>query len=357
MAESSDDTEKTEEPTQRRISEAVKKGQVSFSREVTNFLMLLVLTLNIVWFAPYYMSEMTFNLSKFINSAHNINTDLGNLTSLTKETLSDLAILMILPIIATVAAAILSSLLQNGVVLSTESITPKLEKISLFKGIKRLFSLRSFMEFIKGLVKLSIVVSVCYLAVKSELIRLEELVSYEIMDILDVLITLSFKVAAGAAGVMAIIAFLDFLYQKFEYIKSLKMSKQEIKEEYKQSEGDPQIKSKLRQIRMERAQKRMMSAVPNADVIIRNPTHFAIALKYDQKEMPAPIVLAVGKDNIALKIIEVAKDNKVPTVTNKPLARALYESSEIDQEIPLEHYQAVAEVIGYIYKLKGKSRG
>jgi flagellar biosynthetic protein FlhB len=302
------------------------------------------------------MRQAVISLRRFIERAHDFRLDDGNIIAIFTETVADVAVIMMLPILAMVVVALASSFFQNGVVISAESIQPKLEKISVFKGIKRLFSVRSLVEFIKGILKISIVGFSAYVAVADDLSNLEDLVNSSIPDIVDLISELALKMVIGACAIMGVIAFLDLMYQKFEYIKSMKMSKQEIKDEYKQSEGDPHIKAKLRQIRMERAQNRMMQAVPDADVVIRNPTHFAIALKYDDKTMPAPMVLAMGQDHVALKIIEVAEESDVVVVTNKPLARALFDSSEIDQEIPLEHYKAVAEVIGYVYRLKGKSK-
>lgn len=355
MAEGDQDSsEKTEEPTQKRIQEAVKKGQVSFSREVSNFLMLVVLALNIIWFAPFYMRHAVIYLSRFIGSPHDIPLNVGSLQNLMAETISDIGVFMLLPIMATIVAALLSSFLQNGIVISGESMIPKLEKISVFKGVKRLFSMRSLIEFIKGIIKISIVGIVSYLVVASEFRKLEGLIFHDIAGIVSLLASMAFKMVIGACAVMFVIAVLDFLYQKFEYIKSLKMSKQELKEEFKQSEGDPQIKAKLKQIRQERAKKRMMQAVPDADVIIRNPEHYAVALKYDEAVMDAPVIIAMGMDKVALKIIEIAEENKIITVRNPPLARALYDTGKIDEEIPLEHYKAVAEVIGFVYRTKSK---
>ncbi len=350
----SNDNEKTEEPTQKRLQDAVKKGQVAFSRETTSFLIFLVLALNIIWFSPQYMKLTTQKLAAFIQTPHDMRLDQASFTELFGVTLGEIGLVFSIPIIATIIAAFASSFLQNGIVISTESITPKLEKISVFKGLKRLFSTRSVVEFIKGLIKISLIATASYLVVKPEIARFANMVTYPVNDIIAVISTLSIKIVIIATLIMFVIAMADTLYQRFEYVKSLKMTKQEIKEEFKQSEGDPQIKAKLRQIRMERAQKRMMTAVPNADVVIRNPTHFAIALEYDREKMAAPMVTALGQDNIALKIIEVAEEHDVPVVTNKPLARALYDACEIDASIPLEHYQAVAEVIGYIYKLKNQ---
>lgn len=348
------DQEKTEEPTQRRIQEAVKKGQVATSREVANFFMFVVLALNIVWFAPFYARLAVFDLARFIHSPHDLSLDFNNLHAVTIETVLDVAFIMLLPIMATVVAALAANFLQNGLVISGEPIVPKLEKISLLKGVKRLFSMRSLVEFIKGLVKITIVGALAYLVVASEISRLAEAISYSVKDVISLLSSLAFRMVLAATAVMFIIALLDFAYQRYEYLKNLRMTRQELKDEFKQAEGDPKIKAKLKQIRMERAQKRMMAAVPDADVVIRNPTHYAVALKYDQMTMQAPMVVAMGQEKVALRIIEVAEDNAVPVVMNRPLARALYETAELDEEIPLEHYQAVAEVISYVYKLKTK---
>jgi len=356
VAEDQDESEKTEEPTQKRIQDAAKKGQVAFSREVSSFLMLFVLALNIVWFAPYYTKETVFSFAKFLHSPHDIRIDDQTFLILTEETIFSFLSIMSLPILAAVFVALFSGLAQNGLIISAETIMPKLEKISPLKGLKRLFSMKSFVEFIKGLIKISLIAAVSIIVIYPEIKHLENLVSHNILEIITLLASICFKIVLGACIIMALIATIDFLYQRFEYMKSLKMSRRELKEEYKQTEGDPMIKSKLRQIRMERAQKRMMAAVPDADVIIRNPEHYAIALKYDEAVMAAPTVVAMGLDRIALKIIEVAEEHDIPLVRNPPLARALYDSCELDEEIPLEHYQAVAEVIGYVYRLKGKVR-
>lgn len=356
MPEQENDNEKTEEPTHRRLQEAVKKGQVAFSREVSSFFIFVVLALNIIWFAPNYMPQTLLIFSKFLVEPHDIFVDEGNISALITDVVIGFAMVMVLPIIASVIAALLSSFLQNGIVISTEPLMPKLERISLFKGIKRLFSLRSVLEFVKGLIKISLVGATAYIVVVGEFDRMEDVISYDVADVTQTLGLLMFKMVIGACAVMLVIALLDYLYQKFEYIKSLKMTRQELKEEFKQTDGDPQIKAKLREIRMERARKRMMAAVPQSDVIIRNPTHYAVALKYDEAVMRAPVVVAMGQDRVAERIIELAEEHRIPTVSNPPLAQALYKSASLDEEIPLEHYRAVAEVIGYVYKLKGRNK-
>jgi flagellar biosynthetic protein FlhB len=347
--------EKTEEPTQRRIQEAVKRGQIAFSREVTNFLMMVVLVFNIAWFLPYLMSRATGMLARFIQSPDDMTVDTVGFGHLSWELVGDFLSLISIPVIATILAAFLSSFIQNGFIFTVEPIMPKLEKISLLKGLKRMFSLRSLMEFLKGITKISIVGIVAYMAVKDELGMLDLLPGYDVPDMMHYLGHLAFRMALGATVVMALVAILDFLYQRFEYMKNLRMTRQELKEEFKQTEGDPVIKSRLKQIRQERARQRMMAAVPKADVIITNPTHYAVALQYEEDKMRAPVVVAKGADIIALKIRELGELNKVPIVENPPLARALFTTVELDQEIPLEFYKAVAEVIGYVYRLRGKT--
>ncbi len=348
------DQEKTEEPTPRRIQEAVKKGQVAFSREVSNFLMFVVLILNILWFAPFYMPEAVQLLGHFVHSPEEVLLSGRDSMAVIRHTLIGAGLVMLLPMLATVFVAFFSSFLQNGVVFSAEPITPKLEKISVLKGVSRLFSLRAFMEFIKGLIKITLIGVVSWLAIRSHISAITYSVDLGLSGIVMLLADLAFRIVLAACAIMLIIAVLDYFYQRFEYTKSLRMSRQELKDEFKQTEGDPQIKSRLRQIRQERAQKRMMAAVPEADVVIRNPTHYAVALQYDQETMEAPLVVALGQDFVAMRIIEMAEEHDVVVVENRPLARALYESCQLDEAIPLQHYQAVAEVIGYVYRLKNK---
>lgn len=348
------DSERTEEPTQKRIADAVEKGQVVFSREVTNLLMLVVLGLNLVWFAPWYMKRATYFLTKFIAEAHDIPVDTGGLVALWFVVDKQVAVLLLAPILLTVVVALGSSFIQHGITFSSESLVPKLDKISPLKGLERMFSLKSFAEFIKGLIKITLVGAVCWIVVAPHIDRLEQLPYYDMAEIMKFTAVMAVRIIIGVIIVMLLIAIIDFAFQRAQYLKNLRMTRQELKDEYKQSEGDPQIKAKLRQIRMERARRRMMSAVPEADVVVRNPTHYAVALKYDMATMKAPVLLAKGQDLVALRIIDIAEEHEVAVVENRVLARALFENCELDEEIPLEHYQAVAEVIGYVYRLKGK---
>lgn len=352
--DSTDQSQKTEEPTQKKLDEAKRKGQVASSREVNHWFMILAAAIVVMTFAHPMMREMKTIFSKFISHPHAIPVDMGNLRDTLSGTFLELGIAMIAPLGVLVLAALLSGVVQNGLVIAPERLMPKMEKISLKSGFKRLFSLKSIAEFLKGLFKLTIVGVTATLLVMPELDRVEQMTTYEIGEILDVIYALALKVLIGVVAIISIIAGLDFLYQKFEHIKSMRMSRQEIKDELKQTEGDPIIRARLRQIRQERARRRMMAAVPEASVVITNPTHFAVALRYELDDMNAPVLLAKGIDSLALKIKEIARDNDVPVVENPPLARALHAGVEVDQEIPEEHYRAVAEIIGYVMRLQGK---
>ena len=355
MAEGDDDLEKTEEPTPKKLRDAAEKGQVAFSKEVNNFLYLLILTMMIIFIIPFMAYEGIGYLSRFIGMSHDIDVNPSNLNDLISSTISEIALIFMIPVVLAIIAAFASSLLQNGVVFSTETIMPKLEKISVMKGLERMFSMKSLMEFVKGLLKITMIAVVAYLVFRNQLDEIIELSQLTLAGINALIQDIAIQIMAYVTAIVAVIAVIDFSYQKYEFTKSMRMSIKEVKEELKQSEGDPQIKAKLRQIREERAKKRMMSKVPEADVVIRNPTHYAIALEYKQEKMNAPVIVAMGQDNLALTIIEKAEENQVPVVTNRTLAKALYESAELDEEIPLEHYKAVAEIIAYVYKMEKKS--
>lgn len=354
MAEDQDDSQKTEDPTQKRLDDAVKKGSVPFSREVTSFLMLVVFAFIIISLSPMMMRKTANNLSFFIEKSYDLHLNSDNIMGLTKDVISKMLTVMATPVLIIIIVVVLSAILQHGFIISTENLMPKLERISPLAGLKRIFSMRSVVELIKGLIKISVVGLIAFIAVYPELSKLNQLTSSGILAILLMLLTLSKRMLIGICSAMFLMAAFDFLYQKFEYIKSMRMSKHDIKEEFKQTEGSPEIKAKLRELRAKRAGKRMMADVPSADVVITNPTHYSVALKYEMEKAEAPILVAKGQDLIALRIREIAKENNVPIVENPPLARALFNSVEIGNEIPLEHYNAVAEVIRYVYKLKGK---
>ena len=354
MAEDTDDSQKTEEPTHKKLEDARKKGQVASSREVNNWFMIGAGALWITAFGPAVARDLGLVLMKFVESPHAIPVDSDHLRFALLDTVYHLGLAVAIPGAMVMVAAAAAGFLQSGFVVAVDRITPKMERISLFAGAKRMFSARALLEFAKGILKLVIVGSVVTILIMPRLKGLPSFAGLDAMQTAALVFDISKSVFIDVLAVVTVIAILDFLYQKFEFRKNLRMSRHELREEFKQTEGDPVIKSRLRQLRMERARRRMMAAVPEADVVITNPTHFAVALKYEPEEMTAPKMVAKGADHIARKIRELAEESGVHIVENPPLARALYSGVELDQEIPPEHYKVVAEIIGYVFKLKKK---
>ncbi|MFI4983590.1 MAG: flagellar biosynthesis protein FlhB [Rickettsiales bacterium] len=354
MAEDTDDSQKTEEPTQKRIEEAIKRGNVAFSRELSSFLMLASMSIYIVWLMPYIMRTANFELANYVVSPHEFGFDNegDDFLRLSLKIISQVSALLMIPFIITIFCTFLSSILQNGFVYSPEAIMPDLGKISPLRGLKRMFSMRSAIELIKGVLKLSLVMYAMFIAIEADIGHLTNVHELTYAGVLALLLKLVTKMLIAVCVVMCFVALFDYFYQRMEYMKSLRMTKQEVKEEHKQSEGSPEVKSKQRMMRNERAKKRMMAAVPTADVVITNPTHFSVALKYKSGEMPAPKVVAKGADNIAFLIREVAKKHRIPLIEDKPLARMLYDNVEIDEFVPYESYKAVADIIGKVMQIK-----
>ncbi len=349
-----DDAQKTEEPSQKRLEDARQKGQIPFSREVVHFFMMLALCFMVVTLSPTLMEHAKIVLFPFINQSEDFPTNEGGLRRMIWDLLGNVALLLMAPLAATVAAALIAGGLQTKFHVSAERIKPSWEKISPIKGIGRIFSRRNLVEFIKGIIKISMVGIVAYMAIAPYKNMLRMLPSFTITETLHFIYQTSTRIVIGVTILLLLIAAFDYFYQYKEYMRRLRMTKQEVKDEYKQQEGDPVVKGKLKQMRSERARKRMMANVPKADVIITNPTHYAIALAYDSASMKAPLVLAKGKDNVALRIKTLGEENRIPIFRNPPVARALFDTAEVDREIPLEHYAAVAKIIGYVYRMKGK---
>jgi flagellar biosynthetic protein FlhB len=355
MAEDADQSQKTEEPTHKKLEEARKKGQVASSREVNHWFMILAATVCMIAFVPSMMRDIKLALLKFVQAPHAINADLDQIRLVMIELVADLGAAVMVPLAVVVVAALGGGLVQNGLVIAAQRIQPKLEKISLASGVKRLFSLRAIAEFVKGILKLALVATVATVLILPEFHSLASIPALDAAQVMGLVHDLAIQMLLAVLAVVTVIAALDFLYQKYEFIKTMRMSRHELREEFKQTEGDPMIKSRLRQIRMERARRRMMAAVPEADVVVTNPTHYAVALEYEAAEMAAPKVVAKGVDSLARRIREIAEEHDVAVVENPPLAQALYAGVEIDEEIPEEHYKAVAEIIGYVFRLKRKA--
>ena len=349
-----DDSQKTEDPSDRKLSKARDEGQVAQSQEIKSWAMLIGGAGLLLFMAPGLAHDVTLTGRRFIASADSIPMDFGHLHRLFGQVAMQMAITMAPVFGMFMVLAIASNMGQVGLLWSVKKVEPKPDKLNPISGFKKIFSTQSLVEFIKGVLKLTLVSVVAFGLAIPMLHDLDLLPAISPMAALHRIHEIAIMMALASAGVMTVIAALDYTYQRFNFMKQMRMSKQEVKEENKQSEGDPQIKARIRAIRMDRARKRMMAKVPDADVVITNPTHFAVALEYKMETMPAPKVVAKGQDFLALKIRELADENEVPIVENPPLARALYGSVEIDEEIPPEHFKAVAEVIGYVMRLKGK---
>ena len=354
MSDEPDDSQKTEDATPKKISQARERGNVAKSMEVNTWLMLIAGAILVGTMGPGLMDDIRLLATMFVERPHEFAMDPGNLGDLLSDTVRGVAKFMAAPVVLMVVFAITTGVIQNGFVFSPKALEPKLEKVSPLKGAKKFAGARQYVEFIKGLVKIAIVGLTAFLLLAPEFNRIDTLMTYDLRSILTLVYELVMRLLIYVLMILAVIAFLDLVFQRLQHQKQLRMTKQEIKDEFKQAEGDPHIKGRLRQIRMDRARQRMMQAVPDADVVVTNPTHFAIALSYKPDEMEAPIVVAKGQDEIARKIREVAMEHDITIVENKPLAQALFNSVEIGQDVPTEHYKAVAEIISYVWRIKGR---
>jgi flagellar biosynthetic protein FlhB len=352
MSDDNDDSQKTEDPTSKRLSDALEGGNVPKSQEFNHLLMILAFTLAVVMFAGHMASQIIDMSLPFLEAPDQIPTDLGHLTNIAWRFLGLVLMAGIGPLVLAFMAAFGASYLQFGLLWSAEHLMPSLEKISPMAGLKRIFSLRAVTELLKGILKIAIVATVVGYFVMPSVGDLHKLIGMDMVQLVAAIKSQVYIILIGVFAVMGVIAAADILYQRYEFMKGLRMSRQDLRDEYKQTEGDPLVKGRLRQLRMERARRRMIGEVPNADVVVTNPTHYAVALKYDQSAMAAPKVIAKGTDKVAQRIREVAEGAEVPIIENPPLARGLYAAVDIDQEIPPEYYKAVAELISYIFKLK-----
>jgi flagellar biosynthetic protein FlhB len=354
MSEDQDDSQKTEDPSQRKLEQAKEKGQTVSSKELSHFFILLGGALSLMIVLPDLGVQLTDFMTPFLGRVHDMDLSAEGLRSMFLGIVLRVGMVMGLFAVLMMLAGFLGSFLQHGFLFSTQSITPSLDRISVFKGFKRIFSMKSVVELAKNLAKLVIIGAI----VSSLVIPLfgEEITLLPTLSLGDQMVYLrhyALRILGGAMGAMLVIAGADYAFQFFQFRKEMRMTKQEVKEEYRQTEGDPKVKSKLKQIRRERARRRMMAKVKDATAIITNPTHYAIAIVYDKESAAAPIVVAKGVDAVAMKIREEAKKYDIPLVENPPLARALYQV-DLDEEIPFEHYEAVAKVVSYVFGLKKK---
>lgn len=346
--------EKTEKATPRRREEARKKGQVFKSTDLNSAVILIAGSVACFAVFPYLID----NLKSFTALYLLVRTQQDFSNDYIYLMLVEVIIIMakmIFPIfLTTFVVALLVTYLQVGFVFSGESLTPKLERINPVEGFKRIFSKRALVELCKSLLKVIVTAYIVYTVMRKHYVLFPRFIDMELVASLQLLSSIVFEMALKVGLVFIIIGVIDYIFQWYEHEKSLKMSKYEIKQEYKQSEGDPQLKSRQRRIQRDIAMQRMMAEVPKADVVITNPTHFAVVLKYEAAEMEAPVVVARGKDFMALKIKETALKHGVEIVENPVLARTLYYHTDIGDLVPEEFYQAVAEVLAFVYKQKKK---
>jgi flagellar biosynthetic protein FlhB len=353
MADEEQD-QKTEAPTGKRLGEARERGQLPISREISAWCSLLGILVVIGLIGPGALENMMTVLRVFIEAPHSMSLDDHNIQTTILKLFVQIGMAVGLIFLIMVSAVVIGIMSQTGLFASFELIKPDFMRLSWASGLKRLFSIHAVFEIGKSLCKLFILGWLAYTTVKPLIDDMPSLTGGDLMLVMGYLHHQAVHLLIVLLMVFTLIAVADWYFTRYQYIKNLRMTKTEVKDEYRQQEGDPIVKGRLRQIRMEKARKRMMAQVPKADVIITNPTHYAVAMQYDNTKMAAPVVLAKGIDRIAERIRVLAEENKIPLVSNPPLARVLYETVEIDEEIPSQHYRAVAEIISYIYKLKNR---
>jgi flagellar biosynthetic protein FlhB len=351
MAEDNDTTDKTEDPTQKRLDDAHERGDVVKSQEINTWFVISGATLVLSTFSGSIGGGILMPLRNLVANSWMIHVDGAGLIALTRSLGIVLIAALGVPFLMLVLAAIGGNMVQHRLVWSAESLKPKFSKISPGAGAKRIFGKQAVANFAKGLFKVIALGAVMTAILWPERHRLESMVRFDPAAIMGVTKNLTVHLLGAVVAMLAVVAIADYLFQYRQWFERQKMSLQEMKEEFKQSEGDPHVKGRIRQLRQARMKKRMMAAVPKASVIITNPTHYAVALSYE-RGMSAPVCVAKGVDTLAFKIREIAEAHDIPVVENVALARALHATVDIDDEIPVEHYHAVAEIIGYVMGLK-----
>ncbi|MDX1809829.1 MAG: flagellar biosynthesis protein FlhB [Sulfurospirillaceae bacterium] len=348
-----DDQEKTEEPTSKKIEDARKEGNVPRSQDASSFVTLVVAIFAFIALFDF-MQKHIVHLYLYFQSFIGVELTKNIILDMSITTMKETALIILPLAIAVAISGVLAALLQFGFLFSTKPLTPDLNKINPIKGLKNLLSIKKLVETVKVVIKVSIVMWVAYYFLYAFTKELPSVVYLSIFHQLDWLRAKAILLGSAMLIIFFLLAIFDLFFVRYNYFKDLKMSKQEIKDEYKQMEGDPHIKSRIRRIQMEMTKKRMMQEIPNADVVITNPTHFAVALRYDKNKEDAPKVLAKGVDFLALKIKEIAMKYEIQIVENPPLARELYKKCDLLDTIPENLYKAVAEVLAFVYQSNKK---
>ncbi|MDR3013521.1 MAG: flagellar biosynthesis protein FlhB [Chitinispirillales bacterium] len=354
MAEDSSQ-EKTETPSEKKRRDARQEGTVAKSTEVNSVFVLLAAIFLLRLIGPWMLSELEQNIRETFAMISETDMSDQRLILLAQSSLM-LLIKLIIPFVSAIMfAGLIANIIQVGLMATVKPITPKLEKVNPLSGFKRMFAMRSIVETIKNILKISIIGYIAYLTIRGDYSILIALADASVEAIWNFIFASAYDIFLRTALALLVIAVADYSYQRYEHEKKLKMSHQEVKEERKQMDGDPQIKARIRSLQREMARRRMMDSVPQASVVVTNPTHLAIALLYEpEKDMDAPVVTAKGKGVIAQRIKKLAEDNKVPVVEDKPLAWAMFDKVEVNQPIPEEFFMAVAEILAYVYRMNNK---
>jgi len=346
--------ERTEKATPKRRQEARKKGQVAQSREIPSVIILMTAMAFFYFAGSWMLGNLSLVISGIYGQLDTMRLDAVSEVSAFSAEIFKKALLILIPFFVPILiAGLAGNISQIGFEMHGEPMRPKLTKLNPISGLKKLVSLRSLVELVKSIIKILFIGGIAIGIVKKETAAMPALMQQEVFDILLFIGKAAFKILFFVGLALIILAFFDYVYQRWQYEQSLKMTKQEVKDERKQSEGDPKVKGRIRRVQLELARRRMMEAVPTADVVITNPVHLAVALKFDAVKMIAPTIVAKGSGYVAERIKEIARNHQVPIVENKPLAQALHKMAEIGDFIPVELYRAVAEVLAYVYRLKG----
>jgi flagellar biosynthetic protein FlhB len=346
--------ERTEKATPRRREKAREEGRVARSQELNSAVLLCLGITAVYLLGPALSIQLKQFMNHLFTEAPGMNITPDTAVNFMSSTIATFFILLGPIFIVLMVIAYGINVLQVGILFTPKPLEPKLDKLNIVNGIKRLVSVRSMVELIRDVVKVILIGTVGYISIKSQLSTFFSLSDQSVGLFAGVISKRALLVALEIGAVMLILALLDYAYQKYDFEKNIRMSKQEVKEEMKDYEGSPQTKARIRRIQREMSQRRMMREIPKADVVITNPTHLAVALKYNQDEMEAPMVVAKGERLLAERIKEIATESNVPILENKPLARALFNMCEVGSYVPAQLYRAVAEVLAYIYRLKNE---
>jgi flagellar biosynthetic protein FlhB len=343
------DQERTEKATPKKREDAKKEGNIARSQEIPTSI-ILICCLGVFYFGGSYMfRRLPSIMSSWLQNMSNIQLNPVSIKYIIHDVVIQMGVILFPLMITVIFAAVLSNVIQVGFNINGKILTPKFTKLNPLKGVKRIFSIKSLAELIKSIIKISVIGGVGFLVIKSELGILPSIMQMSVSSQFAIITNASFKIAFYSCLVFILLAILDYGFQRWQFEKKIRMTKQEVKDEYKQREGDPLVKARIKNIQKELSKKRMMESIPQADVIITNPTELAIAIKYDSEKMSAPKVIAKGAGYIAKRIREIAEKNKIPIIENKPLAQILYKKIDIGSAIPIELYHAVAEILAYVY--------